>query len=357
MSDQLYSAGKAAWHIERIQALRDGQQIVPVTLQLSISDLCNQSCAWCSYRADDGLSVEQFADAKGNRNPNRLIPEPKVREILDDAADMGVRAVIFTGGGEQTLHPQHLALFRYALDLGMECSLNTNGVLHRPGWEDVLPRLTYVRYSIDAGSPEEYAEVRGAPAPHYETALFNMSELTRQVKQTSSKCVVGAGYVVSPTTWRRLAQGVKNVRDTGASYVRLASMQSTRGREAYGDQYEVARAACRDAEALSADGFRVINMFDTAMGGQPDYEFCGMQQFVAYIGGNLKVYRCCYTAYIKHGEIGDLIGQSFRGWFESDRKRTTIEAFDARSCEACALNERNQAVNQMVGTPDHVNFI
>ncbi|MFC1574472.1 radical SAM protein [Gemmatimonadota bacterium] len=357
MSDQLYSASKAAWHIERIQALREGRQIVPVTLQLNISDLCNQNCSWCAYRADRGLSVEQFADEGGNRNPNRMIPQQKVREILEDAAAMGVQGVIFTGGGEPTVHPHHLALFRFALDLGMDCSLNTNGVLHRPGWEEVLPRLTYVRYSIDAGSPEEYAEVRDAQTSHYETALANMSDLARRVEKVSSRCVVGAGYVVSPTTWHHLERGVINIRDTGAHYVRLASMQSTGGRAAYGDSYEEARTACRRAEALSDGGFRVVNMFDAAMGGRPDYRFCGMQQFVLYVGGNLKVYRCCYTAYMEHGEIGDLTGQSLRYWFESDKKRAMIAAFDARSCEACALNEKNRAINQMVGTPDHVNFI
>src|SRR5688572_21014578 len=104
MSEGYYSVLKAAWHTDRIDAMRAGRQAVPVNIQLVLSDLCNADCRWCAYRASNGLSSEQFAgpgkDGKPTHNPNRMIPTAKAGEIIQDAARLGVKSLTFTGGGE-----------------------------------------------------------------------------------------------------------------------------------------------------------------------------------------------------------------------------------------------------------------
>src|SRR6185436_2555124 len=47
MSGGAYSDLKAAWHLDKIAALRSGKQIVPAQVQLILSDLCNQDCHFC----------------------------------------------------------------------------------------------------------------------------------------------------------------------------------------------------------------------------------------------------------------------------------------------------------------------
>ena len=173
MTQAAYSTLKAAWHLDRIERLRAGLSIAPVELQLILSDLCNHNCGFCAYRASNGLSSQRFVE-DGNRNPNRMITKEKAIEILDDALELGVKSVIFTGGGEPSVHPHHMEIYRHALDLGLECSLNTNGVRFVKGWEEVLPRFTYVRFSIDAGNAQEYARIRDCPETHYEKALGNI---------------------------------------------------------------------------------------------------------------------------------------------------------------------------------------
>jgi len=356
-----YSPTKATWHIDRIGALRKGEQIVPVYLQFILSDLCNQDCFFCAYRASHGLSQELFSvtneDGSRNHNPKRLIKTEKALEILKDAKQLGVSCVVFTGGGEPTAHPDLLKIMGFALDLGLECALNSNGVLLRPGWEEIYPRLTYVRFSVDAGTPEEYAAVRNTRPEDYQKVLGHIAQVVKRVEDAESKCVVGCGYVVTPDNHVNIGTGIVNLRETGAKYVRLAAMQSMDGESAYGERYESARQACKYAETLSGDGFKVINMFDDVMGSRPNYEFCGMQQFVTYIGADLSVYRCCYTAYTKHGRIGDLTDQTFASWFYSEPKKLAIGDFDARSCATCPLNVKNQAINDMVAIPVHVNFV
>ena len=366
---EYYSDLKAAWHLDRIQTLRAGEQIVPIELQFILSDLCNQDCYFCAYRSEVGLSAEQFVeyseDGTRNHNPNRMISRDKAFEILDDAWELGVRSIIFTGGGEPTVHPDHLEIFAYALSLGFDCSLNTNGLLQRKGWEQVLSCFKYVRFSIDAGCAEDYARVRRVPASQYAKVLQHLKAAVEACALRG--CVVGAGYVITPDNYEALVEGVEHIRNTGAAYVRLASMQSTEGLSPFEQPLpdipsctilQDVRQRIVAAKQLETPMFQVVDLFDTAMGQVPADAFCGMQQFVLYLGGNLKLYRCCYTAYTELGEIGDLSEQSFATWFQSEQKRSAIGQFDARDCGTCPLEHKNATIRYMTDpAPSHVNFV
>jgi hypothetical protein len=128
------------------------------------------------------------------------------------------------------------------------------------------------------------------------------------------------------------------------------------------DYYEGLRESIDDVRATAKaafadDKFRVIDFFGDRIGdlqqAAPDYQFCGYQQFVVYIGGDQKVYTCCTNAYTPHGEIGDLKNQRFADWMRTHRRFD----FDARGCHHCQFNEKNRVINYMLGEPPHVEFV
>jgi Radical SAM superfamily. len=362
MSNAAYSDLKAAWHLDKIEAMRRGLQVVPAQVQLILSDLCNQDCHFCSYRMSGGFSSEQFADEKGNKNPNRRIPTAKAIEILDDCASLGVKAVQFTGGGEPTVHPDHLLIFEYAQNLGLETSLVTNGVLFRDGWQFILPKMKWVRVSIDAGSAKEYAAVRRVKPEFYAQALSHVAMLAAEIKKQGTDCFLGVGYVLTRENWADAYEGVALIRAAGAHNVRLSAMFSTEGAAYYDGIYDDIKAEIERIKQLATESFAVVDLFgnriDDLVQHSPDYDFCGYQQLNMYIGGNLRVYRCCTTAYTLHGEVGDLRAQSLASWFYSQEKFRAYEDFNARSCRTCQFNGKNRIINYLVdGSPQHVNFV
>ncbi len=362
MSKAAYSTLKAAWHLDKIQTIRDGGQAVPAQVQIIISDLCNQDCHFCAYRMSGGFSSEQFADEQGNKNPNRMIPTEKALEILSDCATLGVKAIQFTGGGEPTVHPSHLALFSAAQGFGLETSLVTNGVILRKGWEQVYPRMSWVRVSIDASSPDEYASVRNVSSLMYAKALGNLALLAGEIERQGRDCLLGAGYVITKENWEHLHEGVQAIKATGCHYVRLSAMFSTEGPAYYEGLHDAIRYEISRCKQLEDERFKIVDLFGDRIHDleqhAPDYEFCGYQQFNCYIGGNLKVYRCCTTAYTHHGEVGDLKGQRFADWFYSQQKKDSYGNFDARSCMTCQFNGQNRVIAYLTGeTPTHVNFV
>lgn len=349
MALNVYGAHKAAWHIQRISDLRKGRDIVPTHIHFVISDLCNQDCHFCSYRMSNGFSAEQFADEHGNRNPARFIETAKAKEILNDCARMGVRAIEFTGGGEPTAHKAHIEIIGHAQKLGLKTGLVTNGVLLKD--DPVFRALDWIRISLDAGKAITYEDTRKSKA--WPKVMANL-----KLAGTFEKPRFGVGYVVTRENWQQIEEASRIARDAGASYIRLSAMFSYDGANYYSGLRTMIDSARRISRRMETDKFKIIDLFGDRVQdldqGKPDYQFCGEQQFVLYIGGNLKVYRCCTNAYTAHGEIGDLRDQTFEEWMKSHRRFD----FDARSCHHCQFNTKNRQINFLLDpSPEHVDFV
>lgn len=345
----VFSSLKAAWHIERIKQLREGKDIVPAHVQLIISDLCNQDCHFCAYRMSGGFSTEKFADEHGNRNPVRFIPTPKAIEILDDCKQLGVGAIEFTGGGEPTVHPDHIKIIGHAQSLGLATGLVTNAVRLKD--HAVFRSLDWLRVSLDAGTSDTYERIR--VSKQWPKVIDNI-----RLAATFEKPYLGVGFVVTRENWTELASACEQMRELGVPYVRVSAMFSIGGACYYDGLLDDIAEQRRLAKALETDTFKVVDFFGNRVEdlqlGAPDYKFCGEQQFVLYIGGDQKVYTCCTNAYTTHGEIGDLRQQSFKDWLASYRRYD----FDARGCHHCQFNDKNRVINFMLEKePKHVDFV
>ena len=80
----IYGPAKLIHHLPVIQKI-GVEPAAPVHIHLIVSDLCNQKCSFCAYRDEEYPSNQLFGIGEGaarNNNPNRMIPGPKVLEIL-----------------------------------------------------------------------------------------------------------------------------------------------------------------------------------------------------------------------------------------------------------------------------------
>lgn len=350
----IYSQLKPAWHPDRIEALRDGRRPRPIHVQLILSDLCNQDCSFCAYRMSAGLSNELFAEgaklAAGHNNPIRRIPTEKALEIVDDCAELGVKAIQFTGGGEPTVHPDHLTVFGRAQQHGIETSLVTNGVKLRPDASEILG-MAWIRVSIDAGDREAYAAVRRVPEGHWDKVWANVDTLAKTYAG-----VLGTGFVVTTQNYRGIGAAARRAKESGARNMRVGAVFSDQGTSFYGTLIPAICSEIQTAKAaVDGDGFELIDLFGRRLGdlegGSPSDAFCGYQYLTVYIGGDLNVYRCCNTAYTRAGTVGSLRDQRFKDAV------LDYEPFDARSCRHCQFMGQNQAIRSLIDEPEHVNFV
>lgn len=354
----VYGPAKLIHHLPLIQKI-GREPAAPVHIHLIVSDLCNQKCSFCAYRDEDYPSNQLFGIGDGesrNNNPNRMIPEQKVLEILADAHEMGVKAIQFTGGGEPTLHPAFNSFLEFCHDR-LDIGIVSNGVR----WSDETirhgRRAMWVRISIDAGTAATYSSIRKVSTRHFDSACETVYKLS------GGGAVVGVGFVVTKENWREIVEGVALAKELGANNVRLSAVFQSEDERYFEGFYEEAAELCRVAkEEYDGDGFTVFNNFGRRLSDlqekAPDYSLCGFHHLTTYIGGDQNMYRCCVTAYNELGLLGSLKDRRFKeAWFSADVQEK-IQTFDARSCPRCMYNEQNRYINYaMQDRPAHSNFV
>jgi MoaA/NifB/PqqE/SkfB family radical SAM enzyme len=367
--DDAYSPLKIIRHLPTITAVREHRPAAPVHVQLILSDLCNHQCSFCAYRDPTYSSSQLFyeTDSKTvglrrdpqhperNYNPNRMIPQERALEIIRDCVDLGVKGIQFTGGGEPTVHPDFLEILKYAQTHSLATALVTNGtVIGRRFVRNTEARLAFEklswsRVSIDAGTPETYAAVRGVPPSFFTDAWTAVSTLRRASDAAGHKPVVGVGYVVTDKNWQEVRQAAKLARDAGAHNLRISAQFSTQDERLFEEFHRECAELCTAVEIEeSTTGFRVYNRFSARLDDlrqkRPQYSRCGYQFVTTYIGADLNVYRCCVTAYNQAGWLGSLKKQSFKCLWTSSARMKGMYDFNARQCDRCQFNGINQTL-------------
>ena len=90
-----YSTLKIFHYQEKLDNLTlDTQEIKPpLHIRIKPTNVCNHNCWYCAYKVD----YLQLGQDMVERD---FIAEDKMMEIIDDCAEMGVKAITFSGGGE-----------------------------------------------------------------------------------------------------------------------------------------------------------------------------------------------------------------------------------------------------------------
>ena len=362
VQEGVYRADKILWHRDRMDALRRGDPISPVTVHFVISDLCNHDCGFCSFRMENNLQNALFGvekNGKRNNNPSRRIPTEKCFELLEDFASMGVRGVEYTGGGEPTIHPDCGRIFRRGLDLGLDCSLVTNGQRIPESLDRMLLDFSWIRFSIDAAHEESYAHVRRISSRHFAQTLANARRLIDKRNRIGSDTTIGAGFVIWRENWREILDAVRLYKEIGFDAVRLGAIfNSSEKIEHFDGWADEAAALCAQAKReFEDDDFRVHDNFrarldDLSDDGRPDYARCRYQELVAYVAGDQKLYRCCDTAYNPIGLLGDLETTRFRDLWSELYASGSFSEFQAdEECEFCMFNTRNRLAEDFAESP------
>jgi MoaA/NifB/PqqE/SkfB family radical SAM enzyme len=373
MSETPYGNDKMAW-----LAYHEGfPPTAPTQVQMILSDLCQQDCVnpdgtpWCAYRMPGNLSNELFVGESevskfGHSNPKRFMPTDRALSLLEEMKAAGVQAVQFTGGGEPLLAPGHKRIFEHALELGFKCSLVSNGVALTPEVIHLLPRFSWVRISVDAGTSETYSKTRTTHPSNFAKVLNNLSSIAMAIRRAESECVLGMGFVVMPHNWQELELGTLVARAADCQNIRLSAMFGPDDEKPYLEIYDDIKREIDKAKTHETDNFKVYDLFGDRIEdlrlGNPDYPVCAKMHYCSYVGADMQLYICCVYSYNQRGklagDLGNLKERRFDEFWASEERRQFMESFDPRGCERCQFNPSNRAVNALLSKipPLHIEF-
>jgi len=360
---------KLFWHKDRVSAWLHGERIAPITIDMALTRACTYNCYYC-------YSKLQYNDEK------RMTMDVIYR-FMDDAAEIGVKAISFVSDGESTVSKHLYDAILRGKSNGLDMALGTNGYLLKDErLEEILPCLTYLRFNFSAGDPERYAEIMGCPASNYHKVVNTIKECVRIKKENALDVTLGLQMVLLPKDADQIIPLAKIGKELGVDYTVIKHCSDDEdgslgvNYEGYHGDYVI--NALKEAEGYSADNYLVKAKWSKILSrAKLNYSKCYGTPFIFQISGSGLVAPCgkLFNKKYKKHHIGNIVDTSLKEIWKSDiywEKHNFLHSphYDPR--KMCAnlclqhkvneklfeIKEKNLQLPDMVGEPPmHVNFV
>ena len=362
---------KLSYHMDRVNAWKAGERIAPVTVDMALTRACGSMCKFCY------AMMQEPQKRHGIKTHHAL-------NLLDDFSEIGVRGVSLVSDGESTLSKSYVPFVQHAAELGISVGNATNAWEWGPEKsEQVLPHMSWIRFTVAAGTPEKYAEIMYKGPEHtevYDKAIRNIKHAVEFKKKHNLSVTLGIQMVLMPEFKDEIIPFAKLGVDLGVDYAVIKHCSDDEYHTLGVDysKYEQMYELLQQAEGLSTDKTKVIVKWDKINDkGKPSYNRFYGPPFLLQISGSGLVAPSgmFFNARYSKLHIGDFTTERFIDMWNSDKYWRAMNylaspAFDAQTMMgtlpiqhyiSVALDNHVKGVkrikNPKVEKPMHVNFL
>lgn len=323
---------KLSHHYDRVQAWEAGERIAPVSVDMSLTRACSAMCSFC-------YAMMQESQARSS------IKVANALNLLDDFAEIGIRSVSLVSDGESSLSPAYVPFIQHAASLGIDVGNATNAWEWGPEKVDqILPHMTWIRFTVAAGRPESYAKIMYKGPEHtevFDKAIKNIKYAVDLKKKLGLSVTLGIQMVLMPELKDEIIPFAQLGLDLGVDYAVIKHCsddeQGTLGIDY--TQYEALHGLLEQAEAMSNDQTKIIVKWNKIKDGdKPPYKRFYGPQFLLQISGSGLVAPSgmFFNARYSKLHIGNFTEERFKDIWNSERYWRAMNylaspAFDAQT--------------------------
>ena len=345
---------------DKLNSLKGNGLTAPVHIRFKPTNRCNHNCFYCCYR-NKNLYLSELMKEKDE------IPREKMREIVSDLGQMGVKAVTFSGGGEPLCYPYIIEAIEELHKLKIKVAVLTNGSLLKGNLADILARqATWVRVSIDAAEAGAYAKNRNVSKKEFKKVCDNISNFT---KLKSKDCELGINFIVTNGNYRDVFKFSKFMKQLGVDHVKICKCVVSTKREEneryHRSFFDLVKEQISECFTSLADSsFKVIDKFGDSKNVfnnyKKQYSRCPFIQCLVVIAADMHVYTCQDKAYTRSGDLGSLKSMPFRDfWSNNQIKKRLLTLDPSKECNHhCTQHEKNlMLLEYMQADQRHLEFV
>ncbi len=355
-SEQLrIDSHKLIFHPRRVAEWLDGQSISPVYIEISPSGSCNHRCIFC---ATDFMEYRP-----------RYLDTGVLLERLTELGSLGVKSVMYAGEGEPLLHPDIATIVKHTKSVGIDVAMTTNGVFLSPETASkILPFISWLKVSIDAGTPETYSAVHRTKPEYFKRVIDNIAAAARLISENGWSCALGTQALLLPENAGEMELLAEYCKDAGAGYLVIKPysqhLKSNNCRYEHVD-YTPYMYLHERLERFNDDDFTVIfrgHTFEKLQRSVRGYERCLALPFWSYVDSGGNVWGCSCHMGDDRFLYGNITKKSFHEiWTGPERQRSLDYVAGELNPEGCRMNCRMDEINhylwELTHPSEHVNFI
>jgi len=361
--EQFDSQQKILWHYDRVYKLFNNEIVYPVTIEIDPSNACNEDCIWCCW--------------KKYRENNKVMDWSLMEKIVCNLARVGVKGLIWTGGGEPLVNQNTTKGMRLAKNLGIENGMFTNGILMVP---EIIPTIIecceWIRISLGAATPETFKKCHGTD--DFQKIIENIREFVRVRKESGRNITIGLSMMVHPDNYHELYEEAKIAKELGVDYFQGKPLNQMGSENEDWWYQKVIPLFNKAKEELEDSTFKILTTQYTLdkygekgasflSGVNPNLEIpdeeknkCYVHHFITSILANGEVSFCKNLRDRKEFLLGNLNEQTIEEIWSSEKRKNIIEKIEREGCQTfCQSGYVNQILKK-IKSPNkkkHPNFL
>jgi len=320
----------------------DNHSSAPFAALVDLTTKCDLGCSWC---------IDKYVLSK-----NKEIPEKRMLELLEEFKALGVRSIVYFGGGEPMMYNKINEVLEKTHNLGIDYAINTNGIMLERASKTIAATCSWIRISLDAASEEKYKELHEGK-DYFNKIVDNIKFLNKAKKGTT-----GTSFVVMESNVDEICKAAKLVKSIGCDFIQfkpryIPNIKNERSLSKYiEDLNNRVKKELEKARQLEDSSFAVLvtGSMKTLLSSEPvnqrkSYTYCAAQQFVPLVTA-YGVYVCPNLRGSEKGKIGDIATSSFRDIWESEQRRKIIKQINpSKDCNlACLRHQINAVMNSAI---------
>ena len=362
---------KLSYHTDRVNSWESGERFGPVTVDMALTRACGSMCKFCY------AMMQEPQERRGIKTDHIL-------NLLDDFAEVGVKGVSLVSDGESTLSKAYVPFIQHAASLGINVGNATNAWEWGPEKsEQVLPHMSWIRFTVAAGTPERYAEIMYKGPEHtevFDKAMKNITHAVAYKKKHNLSVTLGIQMVLMPEFKDEIIPFAKLGLELGVDYAVIKHCSDDEYQTLGIDysKYEAMYELLDQAESLSTSKTKIIVKWDKIKDkGKPSYKRFYGPPFLLQISGSGLVAPSgmFFNARYSKLHIGNFTNERFIDIYNSDRYWRAMNylaspSFDAQTMMgtlpiqhyvSTALDNHVKGKKKIVDAngekPLHVNFL
>ncbi len=340
---------KLMYHPERVAEWRQKGDCYPIYIEIGPTNTCNHRCVFCA--------LDYLGYGKD------FIEKDTMLSAIKDMADNGVKSVMFAGEGEPLLHKDIGSFVEESKKQGIDVSMTTNGVaFNDKKIQQILPNLSWLRFSIDSGSDQNYAKIHGTAEGDFKRVIKNIEKCVEYKRENNLEVTIGAQFLVIPQNMNQVSLLAQTLKEIGADNFQIKPYshhpQSLNSLLVDLEDYEAL-----EKELTDPGNLQILFRKETATRIHEgiNYKECTGLPFFALIDSKANIIPCNLFYNNDKFTYGNLYKNSFSEIWKSKKRKQVIQKLNEKGCEdcrsGCRLDVVNRYLNRLKEPEPYDNFI
>jgi len=232
-----------------------------------------------------------------------------------------------------------------------------------------IRNCSWIKVSINAGNPKNYAEVHRTNEKDFNIVMENMKAAVKLKNEKGYKCTLGGQLLLVSDNYDSAAELALRLRDVGFDYlvIKPYSQHLESNTTKYKDlDYSQYLHLEEDLKKYNTDKFKVIfraNTINKLIENKERYAKCSsVPYFWAYVQSDGAVFGC--SAFLTNDKFnyGNIHNNTFKEIWEGEKRKESLSYIRNDLCITdcrinCRMDEINRYLWELTHPSEHVNFI